>query len=77
MPADVLQDSARLVVVARSTQNRPETDMRMIGATLNRERTWFRDLAALLELATGHSMPPLEGGGMTIPADAVRVVGLA
>ncbi len=76
-PQDVVQDCARMLVLARSTQNRPETDMRMIGAELNREPSWFRDVAALLELATGHSTPPWEGGGMTIPADAVRALGLA
>ncbi len=76
-PQDVIEDCARMMVVARSTQNRPETDMRMIGADLNRQPSWFRDVAALLELATGHSTPPWEGGGMTIPADAVRALGLA
>ncbi len=74
-PDDVLKDCARILVITRSYQNRPETDMRMMN--LRRERSWYRDVAALLELATGHSTPPWDGGGIAIPADAVRELGLA
>jgi len=74
-PDDVLKQCARILVVTRSHQNRPETDMRMMN--LRRERSWYRDVSALLELATGHSTPPWDGGGMAIPADAVRELGLA
>lgn len=74
-PDDVQKDCARILVITRSHQNRPETDMRMMN--LSREESWYRDVSALLELATGHSTPPWEGGGITIPADAVRALGLA
>jgi len=74
-PDDLVKDCARILVLTRSHQNRPETDMRMMN--LRREESWYRDVSALLELATGHSTPPWDGGGITIPADAVRALGLA